>query len=202
MPPRKPSVLLRSPAKIRALASPVRQEIVDTLESAGGEATVAEIAAQMGRHADGLYYHLKQLTKHGLVVELGDAGDGAGVRYRTAAPSGARMSLRYTSGKDSNVEPVIGVVGGLLRTARKNFDSALRSGTAVVAGSQRDLWAARVKGWVGDEDVAELNRLLERVNALLHKSRSPSRKRLVAAAWVIAPLKSQSLRRGKPEQAS
>jgi len=38
---------------IAVLASPVRQEIVDTVEAAGG-ATIAELAIQLGRPADGL----------------------------------------------------------------------------------------------------------------------------------------------------
>ena len=67
---------VRNAAAIRLLASPVRQEIVDTLEALGGEASVAELAAEVGRAADGLYYHLRLLVRGGLIDEL--AGDGEG----------------------------------------------------------------------------------------------------------------------------
>ncbi|HET9620627.1 MAG TPA: helix-turn-helix domain-containing protein, partial [Kofleriaceae bacterium] len=49
------------PRAIAALASPVRQEILDTVEALGGTATIAELAAQLGRPADGLYYHVTVL---------------------------------------------------------------------------------------------------------------------------------------------
>ena len=51
--------------QIALLASPARQEIVDTIEALGGEAAVAELAAQLGRSSDGLYYHLRHLVRGG-----------------------------------------------------------------------------------------------------------------------------------------
>ena len=65
--------------EIELLASPTRIELIDTLEALGGEATVAELAAQLGRPADGLYYHLRQLAAGGLIVEEESA---EGRRYR------------------------------------------------------------------------------------------------------------------------
>ena len=64
----KPTAI-RDPGRIAVLASPVRQEIVDTLAMLGGEASVAALAEQLGRPADGLYYHLRLLEQHELIVE-------------------------------------------------------------------------------------------------------------------------------------
>src|SRR5262245_35684610 len=55
-----------SPTQLRLLASPVRQEIVDVLESAGAR-SVAELGALLGRPADALYHHLRRLVAVGLV---------------------------------------------------------------------------------------------------------------------------------------
>ncbi len=57
-------------ALVRLLSSPVRQEIVDTLATLGGEAGVASLADQLGLPADGLYYHLRALVAGGLVDEI------------------------------------------------------------------------------------------------------------------------------------
>ncbi len=180
--------------RIRSLASPVRQEIIDTLESLGGEAAVAQIAAQMGRPADGLYYHLRQLVKSGLLHESPDDSDGR--RYRTAAARGERLWLRY-GGRLPNVEPVARVVAGLVRMAERDFGHALRSGRAVGEGEQRDLWAARNKGWVSAAELGQINRLLTQLSELMHQPRSPRRDRLLALAWVMAPIDARPLRRGE-----
>lgn len=187
--------LLESPLQIAVLASPVRQEIVDTLENFGGEASVADVAAQLGRPADGLYYHLRQLVRGGLLEERPDNGDGRGRHYRTVAGRGRRISLRYRPGRNGNTEAVGRVTGGLLRMAKRDFERALRSGDAVVEGEQRDLWAARTKGWVGETELAEINRLLTRLSELLHQPRTARRDRLVSLAYVLAPVAARPLRR-------
>jgi len=68
MSPSRPVPPPLSPAQVRALVGPVRQELVDVLESAG-PSSVAELGAHLGRPADALYHHLRRLEKVGLVVE-------------------------------------------------------------------------------------------------------------------------------------
>ena len=185
-------------AVLSALVSTVRQEIVDTIEAIGGEVAVADLAAQLGRPADGLYYHLRRLVDGGVMREGDDAGDGRGRRYRTAAIRGKRLQLKY--GRDSRADPatVEKVVGGMLRTAERDFSRALRDGNAIGEGALRDLWASRLKGWVADADVREINRLLARLSALLLQPRNARRKRLVTLAWVLAPIGDKPLRRPAP----
>jgi hypothetical protein len=181
---------------LSALISTVRQEIVDTIEAIGGEVAVADIAAQLGRPADGIYYHLRRLVDSGVLIEGADAGDGSGRRYRTAARRGKRVRLKYGRGARSNAATVAKVVGGLLRTAERDFGKALRSGSASGDGPLRDLWASRLKGWVADEDLREINRLLGRLSELLQQPRDVRRDHLVTLAWMLAPIDSKPLRRG------
>ena len=56
--------------QIRCLMSQVRQEIVDVVEALG-TCSIGEIAEQLGRSADGLYYHVKALVKVDLLEERG-----------------------------------------------------------------------------------------------------------------------------------
>ena len=49
-------------AQLRALASPVRIEIVGVFQSHGPLA-IREMAEKLGRPADGLYHHVRQLQK-------------------------------------------------------------------------------------------------------------------------------------------
>ena len=75
---------------IAALGSPVRQEIIDTVELLGGKATIAELAAQLGRPADGLYYHVRRLVAVGLLI-----GSGSPEVYRI--PTARPLTLDYAA---------------------------------------------------------------------------------------------------------
>jgi DNA-binding transcriptional ArsR family regulator len=178
-----------------ALVSPVRQEIVDTIEALGGDSAVADIAAHLGRPADGIYYHLRRLVDGGVLRESDDPGDGRGRRYSTVAPRGKRVRLKYGHGSHANRATVSKVVAGMLRTAERDFSEALKGGDAVGEGPLRDLWASRLKGWVGDADLREINRLLARLSELLLQPRGAGRDRLVTLAWMLAPIDDKPLRR-------
>jgi DNA-binding transcriptional ArsR family regulator len=182
--------------QIDALASPVRQEIVDTIEALGGEAAAAEIAAQLGKPADGLYYHLRLLTRSGLLHEVGDAGDVRARRYRSSAGSG-RLQLRYRNTERGHAGAVQRVVDGLLRIAGRDFERALARADVVTEGDRRELWASRTKGWVSPAELAEINRLLRRLGDLLRHGRNARRDRLFALAYVLAPVDPRSTRRGR-----
>jgi len=199
--PRKQPGDIEDQAALSALISTVRQEIVDTIEAVGGDAAVADIAAQLGRPADGFYYHLRRLVEAGVLREGEDRGDGRGRRYSTVAQRGKRVHLKYGRGSRSDPGTVAQVVAGMLRTAERDFARALRGGAASGSGELRDLWASRLKGWVNDAELREINRMLVRLAELLQQPRDPRRNRLVTLAWMLAPIDGKPLRRasgGKP----
>jgi len=193
--------MLDGAAALRCLASPVRQEIVDTLESLGGEASVALLAEALGKPADGLYYHLRQLTRAGVIEELAGTGQGQGRRYRSAAGAGARVHLRYpAAGPSREVQALDQVAGSLLRIARRDFAAALARPDTVTGGPARELWIARSKGWVSPAALTEVNRLLARLGELLNCRPDARRTRLVALAWVLAPIAASPVRRRRERQ--
>jgi len=182
--------VIEDAGEIGLLASPTRIEIVDTLEALGAPASVAELAAHLGRPADGLYYHLRQLAAGGLIEEL-DAPDGRRYRRRSADP----LRLRYRPGATANADAVGRVAASVLRVAGRDFARALADPDSVVDGPRRELWAARGKGWVGAGELAEINRLLSRLTELLQRPRPARGGKLVALSWVLAPLDAKAPRR-------
>src|SRR5476651_758097 len=90
--------------KIAVLAAPARIEIIGMLEALGGTATVAALAEQLGRPADGLYYHLRALLRVGLIEQL--EGSGSGRLYCMASPGNPRLRLRYKPGTGANAKAV------------------------------------------------------------------------------------------------
>lgn len=179
--------------QIALLASPIRIDIVDTLEALGGTVSVAELATELGRPADGLYYHLRQLAAGGLIEEE-DAPDGR--RYRTCSCPGERLRLRYEPGDTPNAHAVARVAASQLRVSGRDFERALADPAAVVEGPLRTLWASRTTGWVDARDLAEINDLLTRLSDLVQRPRGDRAGQLIALSWVLAPLAVRPARRG------
>jgi len=185
---------ISDPSLIGLLSSPIRQEIADTLAALGGEACVSELALELGRHADGLYYHLKLMCKAKLIIELD--GDGDERRYRLA--SGAQpLRLAYSMDSEKQVTALRKFAHGLLQVAEKDFGDALSQGDVVTEGPARQLWAARNKAWLSKKEVREVNQLLERLCELMSHPRTKERDQLLSCTFVLAPQIAQSKRRGE-----
>ncbi len=197
-PARRDRIISGAPA-VEALAYPLRQELLDTLEAFGGEASVAELAEQLGRSADGLYYHLRLLVKRKLLTEEETRNTAGRLerRYRIALPGDGQLRLAYRPEKKRDAAALRKVVAGMLRIARRDFDEALaREEPVRVEGERRQLWAGRTKGWVSDKELTEINRLLARLHELLSQPRDAARDQLASLCFVLAPVAPQPRRRG------
>src|SRR3954468_6585211 len=104
--------VIRDPAQVRVLKSGVRQEMVDTLAALGGEAGVASLAEQLGRPADGLYYHLRALVTGGLVAEL--PSDGGERRFCLVGDGDGPLRISYDLGPNGNAAELRAFAHGLL----------------------------------------------------------------------------------------
>src|SRR5688572_11033854 len=109
--------------EIRLLASGLRQEIVDTIDALGGEASMKELAERLGRHEDGLYYHLRLLAKGGLLDELRGKNTR---RYRIRRQGRGPLALEYRPREAGNVAAVSRIVDSILRLANRDFRRAIK----------------------------------------------------------------------------
>lgn len=191
---------ISDPKLITLLSSPIRQELVDTLAALGGEASAAELALELGRHADGLYYHLKLLCKGKLVTERDGDGDGNGEerRYRLAGDPSQPLRLAYNTDSERHITALRKFAHGLMQVAEKDFGEALDAEDTVTAGPSRQLWAARNKAWLSEAELKEANQLLERLCDLMSHPRTAERNHLLSCTFVLAPHTAQSKRRSDP----
>lgn len=176
------------PDQLRALASTVRQDIIDTVQALGS-ASVPELARHLSREPDALYYHVRALLKVGLLVRLPADRIQGGRReamYATARPE-RRLQLDYRSGSGEARKALDGLVGNMLRSAHRDFTAASKDPGCVVAGPRRELWAGRSKGWLSGAELERCNALLAELTALLSAVRTPERDRLVALQFLLAP---------------
>ena len=182
--------------QLRALESTVCQEIVDLVDAAG-PCSVREMAGFMGRRPDSLYYHVRKLGAVGLLIDRGVRGSGRRAEAVYDVP-GRPLRLVYAPSEPENVRAVSRIAAAMQRSADRDFRSGFRPGLAVVEGGGRNLWAARMKGWLGEDDLAELNALLERVLEVFYRrkgehaggagSRPGGSLRLHSLTWILAPI--------------
>lgn len=180
--------------RIAVFATPIRVELVTAIQALGGAATVAELAVQLGRPADGLYYHLRALVRGKLLVER--EGDN-GRSYRLAVPAGQSLRLRYKPGATANAKAVAKVATSMSRLSQRDFLRALAEPDTIAEGPARELWAARLRGWVDADELVEVNRLLRRLADLLLGTRPTGGGKLVALHWIFAPLDAKPVRRSE-----
>ncbi|MEZ4361587.1 MAG: helix-turn-helix domain-containing protein [Kofleriaceae bacterium] len=195
---------ITSAAAVEALAYPLRQELLDTLQAFGGEAAALELAEHLGHPVDGLYYHLRLLVQHGLVAErrLRNAAGRLERRFRISAPGEGPLRLAYQPRRARHADALRKVVAGMLRIAGRDFERALDEDGVVIDGPRRELWAGRAKGWLSDEELEELNQLLARLLALLEQPRRGSRRHLMSFCFAMAPVSARPKRRGGEEEAT
>jgi hypothetical protein len=173
---------IETPAQLRSLASPVRQEIVDVLVSAG-PASISDIAGYLGRPADGLYFHIRNLLRSGLLIERPPR-----IRGRHVAALydvlGRPLRIRWLPERHP---AVVRVMRGALRLAARELERSLGRPYASTDGPARTLWSGRSKGWVSPADLRRINALISKLTALLQRGKPGRGRTLQTFTFVSAP---------------
>lgn len=180
---------IRNVRQIRLLASPVRQAIIDALESSGPQ-SVAELGTMLGFAPDALYHHLRELVRGGLIIaERKPGGRGKRCAVFTVKAMGTR--LRYDPANRQNRRAISGVAATTLRDASRAFAEALRH-RPVVSGRRRELWIGRRIGWLTQRELKQLNaKLHEIVNLVGRAAPKRDRTKLYALTFALSPFGSR-----------
>ena len=170
---------VKKPAQLRALASGVRQEIIDVLGRLG-TVSVAELAKALDRPAAGIYYHLSALVRVGLVRRAGVSGRRRQSVYRCVAPA-VRIPAALRRSK-----PVVTIVGSLLRLGARDYRRATRRSESALPKDVRDLWALRAVGRLNVAQLARVNRYIRDMVAEVERPRTGGA--LYGLTVLLAPL--------------
>lgn len=184
--------IIRDKRQMRALAASTRQEIVDVLPRLG-TVSVAELATALGRPADSLYYHLRLLTRVGLVLSAGarSVNGRSEALYRAVASD---LRLAYKLGSHGNGNEINSIVASMLRLGIRDFRRSFRAGKASVSGPERELWALRRTGWLSREQIADVNRHLHKLMQISESSATGEK--LYALTMLLTPLERKDKKRG------
>ncbi len=144
-----------------ALTSPLRLEILEHFLVAG-PAAVDEVAARMGRAPDSLYYHVRMLTKVGLLRPRGSRKSGKRDKklYAVVAP---RIELSVRPGSASSTESTLKTMASAFRMAEREMRASLESGRFEEQGRYRDFYPGRMRSDLSRAALAEVNRHLKAI---------------------------------------
>ncbi len=185
---------ITDPRQIEALASPVRQEIVDVVH-ATGPSSAGEIAEMLGRTQDGLYYHVRMLLGVGLLREVGSRETSRRDEALYDVP-GRPLRLRYQPGDRRNAAAVTRTIRSMLRLAERNFARAMGRDGLVVRGPSRNIWGGRFKGWLTAGELREVNKHLSAIAEIAQGSGRRRGATLHEVTFVLSPVEASARRRG------
>jgi DNA-binding transcriptional ArsR family regulator len=187
--PKASRFLIREPAQLRTLSSPVRQEVLDAL-AAAGESSIAELAALLGRQPHALYYHLRALERVGLVQRVGVRRNGKSdaVLYAVPAP---RMVIEYRLGSGRFEADMGKTLRSMLRLTERDYRRALRFRSSVAEGASRNLLCSRTKARLTEPQLARVNAHFAAMFEELAGAQGQHAGRLHAVTLVIAPLEDE-----------
>lgn len=172
--------------QIDALASPARQEIIDTLEAAG-PSSAAELGALLGRAPDSLYFHLKQLETVGLVKHT-ERDIGRGRTEAVYAPTSNDLRLSQAVFSPENNPSLIRLLRSMFRITTRDLEDALETGLARVRGKKCNFRAARLKAWLTPEQIVEVNEHMDAIMAVMRQGERPAGGQLHAVSVAMTPV--------------
>jgi predicted transcriptional regulator len=161
----------------------VRHEIHQVVLSQG-EASVREIAEQMGRKPASLYRHIDQLVEVGLLIEMGTKS----TARRDAKMYTTKLEfMRYRPRKPEMVAALGEFARASLKDTGLKITKAFESGTAILPVPLRDTFIGSPAGWLDESELSELNEHIDAIIELLgDKPRKPDTKRIVISLGMYA----------------
>lgn len=178
------------PDQIRAVSSPIRQEIVDTLAGLGPTGA-RELARALDRMPTSIYHHLTQLERVGLVKTVrtdGTRGRPA-LLYTTVAP---RMRLARAARDRRNWKPLGRAGVSAAKQAGRAYAEGFGAGHWSIEGPARNHWFFRVVASPSRARLQRINALLDRL-AELAWTPDPAPGPPISIAWFLAPLAARSV---------
>jgi len=166
---------ISDPEQIRAISSPVRHAIHQVVLSQG-QASISEIANQLGKPAASLYRHIDKLVEVGLLVEDGTKST---ARRDAKVYSSTLEFFRYADRDIDMVDAISGFARASLKETGKQLTRTFERGDAVLPVPGRDTFIGSPSGWLDPDEIGELNEHIDAIIALMaNKPRREGTKRI------------------------
>lgn len=185
--PRPARRAIRSPAAWRALLSPVRTEIAETLRWRGPLA-VAELAALLARRPDALYRHIDVLRRAGFVVPAGYRRRGRHTEQLVdAAADDFVLRLADPRGDQEN-RAVVDTVRSFARATERAVRMSARARALRFAGPARNITIQFEMGRLTPARFRELRAHVLAIKDIMDAGKKARAGNLYAAFLVATPV--------------
>jgi hypothetical protein len=186
--PRPALIRIATPAAWRTILSPIRREIVESMQELG-PCPIADVANACGRPADGLYRHVRILVKAGFLV---DAGTRKGKRnverlFDAAADDFAPPRLRLDSSAAER-EAIAATAEALAKSTTRSMRASAAAGRLECQADRRNFHLQHHLSWLTADRFAEVRALLIRVHALLEAGRRERTGNLYEVLAIATPV--------------
>jgi len=174
---------IRSAKQLRALRTPLRQEIVQALTRLGA-CTVRELAGELGHEPAALYYHVHALEEAGIAVKTGSRTDGRRPENVYSLVAG-RILIDRTENSRAFLSALVDLQRATLRTAERELEASVeargRTGDDATA-------LLRLTSRLRPGDAARAAKMLREVAEFLAGNDDPERGEACALTAVLTRL--------------
>ena len=175
------------PKQLKELTSPVRQVILNALAASPQPLTMRELADDINRPADGLYYHVRSLVRSGLVLEQ-TAHTEQGRTIAAYQAAGRRFRIKYNFAMRHFKKLMKSIVAAAGRLAHRDFERALELEDVRAHSADRNLHMARLEGWLTRKQLEAVNRKIEEINEIVTTSVPSPRAERCSLFIALSPL--------------
>ena len=183
---RRKTLLIKSAEQVRALRTPLRQEIVQALTKLGA-CTVRELADELGHAPAALYYHIHALEEVGIAVETNKRRGGGrpeGV-YELVAK---RILIDRSETSGAFLSALAELQRASLRTAERELMRAVEARGDRSAADTASPMLLRLSSRLRHRDAARAAKLVRELAEFLAKSDDDDAKDSYALTVVFVPL--------------
>ena len=181
-------IKLESMAQLETLASPARLEVIDALDD-HGPMTAGEIAWQLGRTAQSVYFHIKKLLDAGLIIT---AGRQPGNRRDSTvyAPMAKRMYFPGKLSSSAIAKMSRKIASSYLRMAIRDQAKAAEHALEIPPDHHQRVMLNRVTVWLTLDEADEIRDHLEALRAKTRDSRRSRDRQLYSVTYSLMPIPS------------
>jgi DNA-binding MarR family transcriptional regulator len=177
--------IVRPGAMLRALASPVRVEVLEQLR-ASGPTSIADLARQLGRTPHSLYYHVHALERAGFLRRR--------ATRRTARRDEAvyeriadAIALAYAPSSEAGTAAIERAGRAVLRRTERVFARAVLEGLVECPAGESDAFVTSRKAWLTPGGIGEVRRLLRRLDSVLARESRRRKGRTYLITTAMSP---------------
>lgn len=186
--PRPALIRIRSTKAWEAILSPVRREILESMQELG-PCSIADVARATGRPADGLYRHVAILVKSGFLAEAGTRAGRRNVErlYDAVANDFAAPHVRRDASA-SERDAVVRTAEALAKSAVRSMRASAAAGRIHCERDARNFTLMHLFSWLTPERFAEVRELSIRMGRVLERGRKERQGDLYEVFTLVAPV--------------